>query len=189
MCQIPWCGKQHTPPFLPTSLVSLSWSQCPVDSCFICRAMAPSFLNFKDLRRRSRASFRTERSADASSDASHGTTPTSGSLTPPSIGQQSDPALDLQVKEPQQSPTAAAAAITRPPPPGNSNSAANRYSVSGMAGLGYPAQGGRGPSLPVSQFSPRIVNVPDNSWVSPWLQSNPAKTHEIYQFTHSQDEN
>ena len=135
------------------------------------------------------ASFRTERSTDVSSDASHGTTPTSGSLTPPSIGQESDPALDLQVKESQHSPPAAAAATTHPPPSGNPNSAANRYSVSGMAGLGYPAQGGRGPSLPVSQFSPRIVNVPDNSWVSPWLQGKPAKTHEIYQVTHFQGEN
>lgn len=34
-----------------------------------------------------------------------------------------------------------------------------------MTGLGVPVQGGRGPSLPVSQFSPQITNVSDNSWV------------------------
>ncbi|KAK3346268.1 putative peptidase family-domain-containing protein [Lasiosphaeria hispida] len=125
--------------------------------------MAPSFLNFKELRRRSRASFRTETSTDTSSDASHGTTPTTGSLTPPSIGQQSDPALNLQLKD--QLPPSPAAATARPPLQTTANGATNRYSVSGMAGLGSPVQAGRGPSLPVSQFSPRITNVPDNSWV------------------------
>ncbi|KAK0648796.1 putative peptidase family-domain-containing protein [Cercophora newfieldiana] len=120
--------------------------------------MAPSFLNFKDLRRRSRASFRTDRSTDASSEASQGTTPTTGSLTPPSIAQQSDPALHLQVKD-QPPPVPQ----TRPQLAGNTNGA-NRYSVSGMAGLGSPVQVGRGPALPVSQYSPRITNVPDNSW-------------------------
>ncbi|KAK3384776.1 putative peptidase family-domain-containing protein [Podospora didyma] len=131
--------------------------------------MAPSFLKFRELRRRSRASFRTERSTDTSSDASAGTTPTTGSLTPPSIGQQSDPALHLQLKDQlkdtSQSPFAAAS--PRPPPQPYPNAVTNRYSVSGMAGLGspVPTQGGRAPSLPVSQFSPQITNISENSWV------------------------
>lgn len=64
--------------------------------------MPPSFLSFKDLRRRSRASFRTHSSTDTSSDGvgSSTTTPsTTGSMTPPSIAQSSDPALDLQLKQ------------------------------------------------------------------------------------------
>lgn len=138
------------------------------------KAMAPSFLNFKDLRRRSRASFRTDRSTDGSSDASQGTTPTTGSLTPPSLGQQSDPALHLQVKDQVQPIPPVPPA--RPPLPSNPNGAANRYSVSGMAGLGSPTQSGRGSALPVSQFSPRITNVPDNSWVSRGGGWQPAKT-------------
>ncbi|KAK3941195.1 putative peptidase family-domain-containing protein [Diplogelasinospora grovesii] len=125
--------------------------------------MAPSFLNIKNLRRRSRASFRTERSTDTSSDASQGTTPTSGSVTPPSIAQQSDPALNLQLKDQLQSPPPVP--NTRPPLQSQINGTANRLSVSGMAGLGSPVQSGRGPSLPVSQYSPRITSVPDNSWV------------------------
>ncbi|KAK3376001.1 putative peptidase family-domain-containing protein [Lasiosphaeria ovina] len=128
--------------------------------------MAPSFLNFKELRRRSRASFRTERSTDTASDASQGNTPTSGSLTPPSIGQQSDPALNLQLKDQLLSPNSIP--LSRPPPQPYPNAATNRYSVSGMAGLGSPvpaAQGGRVPSLPVSQYSPRVTNLSENSWV------------------------
>lgn len=133
--------------------------------------MAPSFLNFKDLRRRSRASFRTERSTDTSSDASNGSngsTPTTGSLTPPSIGLQSDPALDVLVKEqrePQPSPPAVS--VPRPQLQVQPNAATNtnRYSVSGMTGLGSPLLVGRNPTLLVSQYSPRITNVTDNSWV------------------------
>ncbi|KAK4653187.1 hypothetical protein QC762_505880 [Podospora pseudocomata] len=125
--------------------------------------MAPSLFNFKELRRRSRQSFRTERSTDTSSDASNGTTPTSGSSTPPSIGQQSDSALNLQLADKFLSPSSAG--LSRPSAQPYPNGGSNRYSVSGMAGLGSPvSNGGKGPSLPVSQYSPRITNVPDNSW-------------------------
>jgi len=135
--------------------------------------MAPSFFSFKELRRRSRASFRTERSTtDSSSEASHGTTPTSGSLTPPSITALSDPALNLQLKDdhhPQHhhllsSPSTST--LQRPAPQPCPGGNPNRHSVSGMAGLGAPVPHGRGPTLPVSQYSPRITNVADNSWVS-----------------------
>lgn len=119
--------------------------------------MAPALFNLKELRRRSRASFRTERSTDTSSDGSTGNTPTSGSLTPPSIAHQSDPALNLQLKE---------------SPPVRPALSTNRYSVSGMAGLGSPVVGGKS-SLPVSQYAPRIANVAENSWVSYTLARPP----------------
>ncbi|KAH8645649.1 putative peptidase family-domain-containing protein [Xylariales sp. PMI_506] len=124
--------------------------------------MAPSFLNIKQLRRRSRASFRTERSnTDNSSNEdqhSHGTAPTVGSITPPSIAAQSDPALHLQVKE-QPPPVPQ----TRPPIQPAPN---KRYSVSGMTGIGSPVMNGRSRSFPISQYAPRISNVAENSWVS-----------------------
>lgn len=155
--------------------------------------MAPSFMNLKQLRRRSKASFKTERSADESSEASHNTTPTSGSVTPPSIGAESDPALHLQLKEqsrsqsqspPQslsQSPPPSSTAIPRPQAQPYPNGGSNRYSVSGMVGLGSPVQGGKGPSLPVSQYSPRVTNVPDSSWVSgrTAAQANAARRASI----------
>ncbi|KAI1207413.1 putative peptidase family-domain-containing protein [Annulohypoxylon truncatum] len=124
--------------------------------------MAPSFLNFKDFRRRSRASIRTDRSTDTSSYDDHhsqNTTPTNGSITPPSITANSDPALNAQLKDQPQPPPIPA---NRPPPQPNSN---NRYSVSGMAGLGSPALNGKS-SLPVSQYAPRITNLGENTWVS-----------------------
>lgn len=131
--------------------------------------MAPSLFNFKELRRRSRASFRTETSTDTSSDGSaHGTTPTSGSLTPPSMPNQSDLTLNLHAKDTfdtLQAPPPVPVQ-TRPTLSAGSGSGSNRYSVSGMTGLGSPVLGGRGPSLPVSPYSPRITNVSDNAWVS-----------------------
>lgn len=129
--------------------------------------MAPSFLKFKELRRRSKASFRTDRSTDASSDGSHGTSPTSGSLTPPSIPGQSDLNLNLLSKEHLDGPLPPPVPVqTRPPISSTASSSSNRYSVSGMTGLGSPLLGGRGPSLPISPFSPRITNMSDNAWVS-----------------------
>lgn len=140
--------------------------------------MAPSFLNFKELRRRSRASFRTEHSADNSSDGavSHGTTTSSGSVTPPSIAHQSDPALNLQLKDSnannnnapsqaQSQPQSPQLNQARPPLPPNNSS---RYSVSGMSGLGAPSINGR-QTVPVSPYAPRILNVSENAWVSCFL--------------------
>ncbi|KAK5995763.1 Putative zinc metalloproteinase [Cladobotryum mycophilum] len=126
--------------------------------------MPPSFLNFKELRRRSRGSFRTDNSTDTSSDGtvSQDTAPSSGSLTPPSAAHRSDPSLHLQVKD---------ANAPHPPPqqpqnrpilaPGVNTS---RYSVSGMSGLGSPSPNGR-KTLLVSQYAPRVHNVSDNAWV------------------------
>lgn len=128
--------------------------------------MAPSFLNFKELRRRSRASFKTERSnTDNSSndndDGSHSTAPTTGSITPASLAAQSDPALNLQVKG-QTTPPPPPVPQTRPALQVPSN---KRYSVSGMTGLGSPVINGQNKSFAVSHYAPRITNVADNSWV------------------------
>lgn len=120
-------------------------------------AMAPGFLN--SLRRRSRASFRTDVSIDNSSDglASQDATPSSGSLTPPSISRSSDPALHAQVKEPGNRRSML--------PSSSANS--SRYSVSGMTGLGSPSSLGDKPSVPpLSQYAPRIYNANENAWVS-----------------------
>jgi hypothetical protein len=131
--------------------------------------MAPTFLN--SLRRRSRASFRTNRSAtDTSSDgaASQGESPSSGSLTPPSIDIQSDPALHLQVKDQhlqrrqsQISHSQSQQQIVQRPP---LTSSSNRNSVSGMSGLGAPSTNGR-QALPSSPYAPRLVNITENAWV------------------------
>ncbi|RYP69800.1 hypothetical protein DL771_005909 [Monosporascus sp. 5C6A] len=121
--------------------------------------MAPSFLNFKELRRRSRASFRTDRSTDTSSNSDHQsqeTDPTTGSITPPSLSTQSDPAINLH-KDQRQAPPV-------PPRPPVQPQNSSRYSVSGMTGLGSPALSGKS-SLPISQYAPRISNVTENVWV------------------------
>ncbi|KAH6891004.1 putative peptidase family-domain-containing protein [Thelonectria olida] len=140
--------------------------------------MAPSF--FKDLRRRSKASFRTERtntdrtdrSNDTSSDGagSPGTTPSTGSVTPPSIHQHSDPALNLQVDDARQlkqqlrqtSPNRHSTQNLVPQPPLSSSS--SRLSVSGMSGLGAPSTSGK-QNLPISPYSPKISNLSENAWV------------------------
>jgi hypothetical protein len=72
--------------------------------------------------------------------------------------------LNLQVKD--QLPTPPATVIPRPQPHPYPNGGSNRHSVSGMSGLGSPVPSGRGPSLPVSQYAPRVINVADGSWVS-----------------------
>ncbi|KAJ4291540.1 hypothetical protein N0V88_006137 [Collariella sp. IMI 366227] len=129
--------------------------------------MAPSFLNFKELRRRSRASFRTERSTDESSESSN-TTPTSGSLTPPSIAAQSDPALNLQLKD--QLPNLPTVVVSRPQPHPYPNGGSNRYSVSGMAyqkvlfvqgTIGDPSHHSLDGTLTVSRLDD---NFPSMSW-------------------------
>ncbi|QUC18788.1 uncharacterized protein UV8b_03029 [Ustilaginoidea virens] len=125
--------------------------------------MAPTFL--KELRRRSRASWRTDNSTDASSDgtASQGTSPSSGSVTPPSVGHHSDPALPLQIKagkimQPHQAQTSQSLRPTMSV--GNSS----RHSMFGMSGVGAHPAGGRN-NVTLSQYAPRIHNISENSWV------------------------
>ncbi|CAK7262891.1 hypothetical protein SEPCBS57363_000276 [Sporothrix epigloea] len=129
--------------------------------------MAPSFLSIRQLRRKSIASFKTDKSTDKSTDTSsdgghsHGTTPTSGSLTPPSLGHQSDPSIHSRGS------TTPPLAPPIPPLPSSASSTSlntKRYSVNGMAGLGSPLTNGATRALPVSPFSPRITNISDNSW-------------------------
>ncbi|ODA76524.1 hypothetical protein RJ55_07794 [Drechmeria coniospora] len=127
--------------------------------------MAPTLLSLKELRRRSRASFRTSNSTDGSSDGvvSQGTSLSSGSVTPPSIAQQSDPSLDLQLKSSLVSqPANQAQPPVRPAPSLGSNP--SRYSVSGMSGLGAPPVHGK-TTMPLSKYAPRVHNVAENSWV------------------------
>ncbi|KAH8174863.1 peptidase family protein [Sarocladium implicatum] len=125
--------------------------------------MAPGFL--KELRRRSRASFRTEHSTDTSSEGavSHGTAPSSGSVTPPSVAQQSDPALNLQLKRNSGSQSPLPQSQSRPTLVNASNNS-SRYSVSGMSGLGSPSSNGK-QNLPVSPYAPRVHNLTENAWV------------------------
>ncbi|KAG6031203.1 hypothetical protein E4U19_008161 [Claviceps sp. Clav32 group G5] len=121
--------------------------------------MAPSFL--KQLRRRSRASFRTDTSTDASSDGtnSQGTSPSSGSVTPPSVGHQSDPALDFQIKSSGSLRKIPKRTVSQSRPALSSvcsNSSNSRTSVSGMSGLGAPPVSGRD-TASLSQYAPRYI--------------------------------
>lgn len=120
--------------------------------------MPSSLFSFRELRRRSRASFRTEHSTDNSSDAGgSGATPTTGSLTPPSISNTSDPSLLLHdAKDAQSAPPT-------PRPPLTAAPSVYRRSVSGMSGLGYPPMNGG--TAPASPYAPKISNVPENAWV------------------------
>lgn len=125
--------------------------------------MAPAFL--KQLRRRSKASFKTENSTDTSSEGagSHGAQST-GSVTPPSFAQQSDPALHTQVKDQH---GGSQNRHSRPPVPPLPVSASNssRNSLGNTSVLGSPSMNGR-TSPPLSQYAPRIHNISENSWVS-----------------------
>lgn len=125
--------------------------------------MAPTFL--KELRRRSRASFRTDNSTDTSSDGttSQGTSPSSGSVTPPSVGHQSDPALNLQIKSSDTSQRIQKPVASQSQPTLSPARSSSRHSVSGMSGLGAPPVNGR--SIPLSRYAPRIHNISENSWV------------------------
>lgn len=149
--------------------------------------MSPSIFSFRGLRRRSKASFVTERSTDTSSDGSNGGSSaepalTTGSLTPPSIAHSSDPALNLQLnkdgsaasvvgqldvaaEEPVQSLGHTLPRLRPPPSPYAGSTNRNRHSVSGMTGLGSPVSSRGGPVLPVSRYAPRLANLQDNTWV------------------------
>ncbi|KAK2612120.1 hypothetical protein QQS21_001850 [Conoideocrella luteorostrata] len=143
--------------------------------------MAPTFL--KELRRRSKASFRTDNSTDVSSDGttSQGTSPSSGSVTPPSLGHRSDPALDLQIKPSNTLQKSQTQPSSQPRPMVASTNNSGRRSVSGMSGLGAPPGSGRS-SVPLSQYAPRIHNISENSWASTFLHSLNYSGHlAVYQ--------
>ena len=124
--------------------------------------MAPTFL--KSLRRRSQASFGTDQSTiDDRCEGganSQGTGPSNGAQTPASIQHHSDPALDLQVKDPNASQTTLNGGEARRPPLAANT---NRYSVSGMSGLDTPSIYGR--NLPAIKYAPRVHNAHDGLFV------------------------
>ncbi|CEJ93397.1 hypothetical protein VHEMI08988 [[Torrubiella] hemipterigena] len=116
--------------------------------------MAPSFLG--SLRRRSRASFKTDRSVDnLSDDAPSNATPSSGSLTPPSISRNSDPALHLHVKDQSNRRSLLL----------SSSANSSRNSINGMPGLISSSSSGKISAPPLSKYAPRIFNANENSWV------------------------
>jgi hypothetical protein len=129
--------------------------------------MAPFF---KDLRRRSKASFRTDRSTESSdaSNASSGTVPTTkststlnstySSRTPPSALQSSVSSADVFQQKPNQDPP------VPPVRPQISTSSNKRYST-GMYGLGSPSSTNGNSSLPTSPYAPRITSINDGAWV------------------------
>ncbi|KAI3319904.1 putative peptidase family-domain-containing protein [Xylariaceae sp. AK1471] len=115
--------------------------------------MAPRF-NLKQIRRRSLASFRTERT-ERSTDTSSNDDPSSnqeqssvGSITPPSLANESDPALPAQIP-----------IETRRPPEPNSN----RYSVAeSIASEAPPTKDQQGQShnqQPLSPYAPQVTNI------------------------------
>ena len=121
--------------------------------------MAPQFL--KDLRRRSKASFMTDKSTD--SNASNITVPTSNSSSTVDSGSFVDtnkiaPPSGLASHSSYQN----LQGLGRQRPQMSTNSSnSNRTSVSGMAGLGSPQN-----HLPVSPYAPRILSIADGSWAS-----------------------
>ncbi|KAL5323406.1 hypothetical protein ACEPPN_007941 [Leptodophora sp. 'Broadleaf-Isolate-01'] len=128
--------------------------------------MAPSFL--KDLRRRSKASFRTDKSTDeSSSNETNGSTPSTSTLN--SAGGQEGTSTTPPLTNSSSASNLQGLGNMPPPLPSRptiSTSSSKRYStagsVSGMSGLGSPAQNS---SLPSSPYAPKILNITDNSWV------------------------
>jgi hypothetical protein len=152
--------------------------------------MAPSFL--KDLRRRSRASFRTDKSTE-SSNGSSATVPTTkststlnstyGSQTPPSALQSSSSYSNLFKEQTNQ-------ALPVPVRPQISTSSSKRYST-GMYGLGSPSSTNGNATLPTSPYAPRITSIHDGAWVGyfgSWhskenANSNGRSIRRSYQYT------
>jgi hypothetical protein len=129
--------------------------------------MAPSF--FKDIRRRSKASFRTDGSADSSNGTNGSAANTQSSSTLNSTcGGNTPPTLTTSSSSPNLQNLANHPPSLPPARPTISTSSSNRYSVSGMSGLGSPSQKS---SIPPSPYAPRILSISDNTWVSQLLQA------------------
>lgn len=149
--------------------------------------MAPSFLS--DFRRRSKASFRTDESAETTSNAnSHSNTSSNGHGNSNGNGKgnsyaHSSSSVNLPFGTPppvMSTSTSATNLHTMGNANGNANgnpngngtpglpfrpaaapSLTSRQSVSGMSGLGAPNT-----TLPTSQYAPRILSIADNAWVT-----------------------
>ncbi|KAJ8063808.1 hypothetical protein OCU04_007667 [Sclerotinia nivalis] len=127
--------------------------------------MAPSFL--KDLKRRSKPGAKTTDSStgeSSGSNASNGSGLRSNTFTSSksqislnsSYGATTPPTMPNS----QSSSNLNGMGVTRPTV---STTGSNRHSVSGMSGLGSPSSKS---ALPVSPYSPRILSITDNTWVS-----------------------
>ncbi|MCJ1412404.1 hypothetical protein MMC19_006498 [Ptychographa xylographoides] len=121
---------------------------------------------FKDLRRRSKASFQTEKSTNGS-DGSNGTAPTTKSSS--TLNSLYDASTPPSSQQPSLSNLAIANSTngegTKTPPlrPNPTNSSNNRYSMTGPTSP--LSNGSSTPKLPLSPWAPRVLSVSDNSWV------------------------
>ncbi|EKD15114.1 metallopeptidase [Drepanopeziza brunnea f. sp. 'multigermtubi' MB_m1] len=127
--------------------------------------MAPSFL--RDLRRRSKASFKADRSTDgSSSNDTNGSTPSTSTLNSAGGHESKTPPLTNSTSAPNLAALSATIAplVRRPTlPTSSSNRFSRSGSVSGMTGLGSPPPNS---SLPTSPYAPRITSIADQTWVS-----------------------
>jgi hypothetical protein len=119
--------------------------------------MAPRF-NLKELRRRSLASFRTSRSTDTSSNdepsSSSQELSSVGSITPPSLADESDPALHTQIR-----------GETSYPHESNSNRFSIAESVASEPCSTKDLQDQLQSQQPLSQYAPRLTNIKNKSTV------------------------
>ncbi|TGJ78561.1 hypothetical protein E0Z10_g10202 [Xylaria hypoxylon] len=119
--------------------------------------MPPKF-NLKQIRRRSLASFRTNRSTDTSSNdepsSSSQELSSVGSITPPSLADESDPTLHTQIS-----------AMARPPLESNSNRFSIAESVASEPRSTKDLQEKLQYHQPLSQYGPRVTNIRDKSTV------------------------
>ncbi|KAI1428958.1 metallopeptidase [Xylaria sp. FL1777] len=119
--------------------------------------MAPRF-SLKQLRRHSHVSFLGSQSTDTSSndEPSNSSQELSsvGSITPPSLADESDPALHTQVP-----------AMTRPPLESNSNRFSIAESVASEPRSTKDLQDQLQYHQPLSQYAPRVTNIRDKSTV------------------------
>ncbi|MCJ1249415.1 hypothetical protein MMC30_006639 [Trapelia coarctata] len=121
---------------------------------------------FKELRRRSKASFKTEKSSN-DSDGSNGSGPkTKSSSTLDSLFDASTSPSSLQ-------PSLSNLVISKngensmPPPsrPSASNNSSNSNKRYSMTGLSSPTNGSPTNKLPSSPYAPRVLSISENSWV------------------------
>ncbi|KAJ8115535.1 hypothetical protein ONZ43_g4647 [Nemania bipapillata] len=119
--------------------------------------MPPKF-NFKQIRRRSLASFRTSRSTDTSSnDEPSGSSQelsSVGSITPPSLVDESDSTLQTQPP-----------AVPRPPFESNSNRFSIAESIVSESYSTKDLQDQLQDQQPLSQYAPRVTSIRDKSTV------------------------
>ncbi|KAI1289012.1 metallopeptidase [Xylaria venustula] len=119
--------------------------------------MAPKF-NLKQFRRRSLASFRTNRSTDTSSNdepsSSSQELSSVGSITPPSLADEPDPALHAHVP-----------AMTRPPLESISNRYSIAESVASEPRSTKDLQDQSQSQQSLSQYAPQVSNIRDKSTV------------------------